>query len=119
MTRRNSHTVIDPLGGAARSGEVLRQPNERDESARDAARSSELAPVQRAQMERARRDAEGPTRDTDRRSMPSADAGSGQPQDPSLLDDVLRPGGRDAENHETAAHDPGAPPVRPDGSRPG
>jgi hypothetical protein len=51
--------------------------------------------------------------------MPSADAGCGQPQDPSLLDDVLRPGGRDAENHETAVHDPGSPPVRPDGSRPG
>jgi hypothetical protein len=119
MTRRKPHTVIDPLGRSARSAEALRQPHDRDESVRNAARSSELAPIQRVQMERARRDAEGPTRDTDCRSMPSADAGCGQPQDASLLDDVLRPGGRDAENRETATHDPGEPPVRPDGSRPG
>jgi hypothetical protein len=119
MNRRSTRKVIDPLGGAARTDEALRPPHQRDESSSDAARSSELAAVQRAQMERARQDADGPNRDTDCRSMPSADAGCGQPQDPSLLDDVLRPGGRDAENHETAVHDPGSPPVRPDGSRPG
>jgi hypothetical protein len=122
MPRRATTTIIEPLGGRAPRGDDLRQPNDRDESSTDADRAGELAPVQREQMERARRDAEGPRRDTYCRSMPSASSDCAQPDDPALLDDVLapdEPAARDAENREGAQHDPGAPSVRPDGTRPG
>jgi hypothetical protein len=118
MTRRATTTDVQPLGGAERTSEPLRQPNDRDESSTDAGRRGETAPVQHAQMERARRDAEGPTRDTDCHGVPQANGGCAQPRDPSLLDDVLAPGdprATDAENRRTAQHDPG-PTVRPDGT---
>ncbi len=122
MPRRATTTITEPLGGRTPRGEDLRQPNDRDESSTDADRVDELAPVQREQMERARRDAEGPRRDTDCRSMPSASPACAQPDDPAFLDDVLapdEPAARDSENREGAKHDPGAPPVRPDGTRAG
>ncbi|HYF57585.1 MAG TPA: hypothetical protein VEA81_01365 [Burkholderiaceae bacterium] len=119
MNRRATTTIVDPKGGdAERTGEALRQPNDRDESSTDADRPGEVADVQRAQMERARRDAESPQVNTDCHSTPSGEGGCSQPRDPSLLDDVLAPGdptARDAENRRTAQHDPGAPSVRPDG----
>ncbi len=118
MPRRATTTIVEPLGGRAPRGGDLRQPNDRDESSTDADRPDELAPVQRDQMERARRDAEGPRRDTECRSIPSGAPDCAQPDDPALLDDVLvrdRAAARDAENREGVKHDPGAPPVRPDG----
>ena len=118
--RRATTTIIEPLGGRAPRGDDLRQPNDRDESSTDAARVDELAPAQREQMARAGRDADGPRRDTDCRSMPSGAPGCAQPDDPALLDDVLAPdapAALDAENTLGARHDPGEPPVAPDGSR--
>jgi hypothetical protein len=112
-------TSVEPLGGRAPRGDDLRQPNDRDESSTGAARNSQVAPVQHEQMERARRDAEGPGRDTECRSMPNGTTDCAQPADPAPLDDMLAPGGRDAENRERATHDPGARPMRPDGTAAG
>jgi hypothetical protein len=116
---RATETLVEPLGGAERARGGLRQPNDRDESSTDADRPGELAPVQREQMERARRDAQSERTDTDCRGVPDASGACAQPRDPSLLDDVLAPGdprASDAENRVGAQHDPGAPPVRPDGT---
>lgn len=120
MTRRSTRTLIETLGAPSARSEDLRQPDDRDESSSDAARAESLAPVQRDQMTRAQRDAEGPGQDTDCRRVPSGSEACTPPGDPGLLDDVLRPddpGARDAENRRTAQHDPGAPPVSPDGGR--
>ena len=119
MSRRTTQTVIEPLGGAERTSGGLRQPNDRDESSTDADRPGEIAPVQKAQMETARRDAESPAQDTDCHNVPSEAGGCAQPRDPALLDDVLAPGdprASDAENRRGEQHDPGKPAVRPDGS---
>jgi hypothetical protein len=116
MPRTSTTTNLDSPDGRVPQGDDLRQPNERDASSTDAARADGLAPVQRDQMERARRDVEGPGRDTDCRSMPNGSTDCAQPDDPALLDDVLVPGARDAENREGARHDPGSPAVRPDGA---
>lgn len=116
MPRRPTRATVDPQGGVPPRGEPLRQPNDRDESSTDGDCAGELAPVQHEQMRRAGRDADGPGEDTDCRSIPAAAGGCAQPRDPSLLDDVLVPGGRDSENRRGASHDPGAPPVGPDGA---
>ena len=86
MSRRPTRTIPHPLGPEARS-EPLRQPNDRDESSTDADRIEETAPVQREQMERARRDVESDRRDTDCRSMPQGTSpASGRPSGSSAKD---------------------------------
>lgn len=116
MSRRPTRTIFEPLGGSAPLGDDLRTPADRDESSTDADRSDELAPAQREQMERARRDAQGPGVDTDCRGTPGSSDACAQPRDPALLDNVLAPTGRDAENRRGAQHDPGRPAMRPDGT---
>lgn len=111
-----TRTRIERQGGRSDDGGALRQPNDRDESATDAARVDELAPVQREQMRRAARDERSPARDTDCRSTPSASPDCAQPRDPDLFDDVLAPDdpqARDAENRRGATHDPGEPATGP------
>jgi len=119
MTRCATTTIADPLGGAEPAPQDLRQPNDRDESSKDAQRIEELAPVQREQMERARRDLESDRRDTDCRSVPQQpDGACAQLDDPTMLDTGLAPGdprASEAENLQTDQHDPGRPPVGPDG----
>jgi hypothetical protein len=122
MTRRTAtQTIVQPLGGAERTSERLRQPNDRDESADDTASVDELAPAQRDHMERARRDVASGRRDTDCRSVPQAQGSPcAQPDDAGLVDDVIAPRdptARDAENRRTAQHDPGSDAPAPDGSR--
>ncbi len=118
MSRRATTPVVEPLGGRAPRGDDLRQPNERDASSNDGDRMEALAPVQRDQMERARRDAEGPRRDTDCRSVPSASPECVQPA-PPVPSDAMRARDRDTTpdtaRRTGATHDPGAPPVSPDG----
>jgi len=116
MNRRATRTLVERTGGADRRGDDPSQPNDRDESSRDAAPLESLAPVQREQMERAHRDAEGPTVDTDCHGVRAGPDGCRQPSDPTMLDDVLVPGGRDAENTRTASHDPGPTSTGPDGT---
>jgi hypothetical protein len=121
MSRSATTTVIGPLGDAELGGQDLRQPNDRDEASTDAGRIEELAPVQRDQMERARRDAESGQRDTDCRSMPQpADGVCVQPDDPTLLDTGLAPQdprASEAGNRRTDRHDPGSAPFGPGGER--
>lgn len=118
MPRRATTTLVEPLGGPAPRGDDLRQPNDRDESSGDAARIDALAPVQREQMERARRDAEGSHRDTDCRSVPSGSPECVQPADPAPTG-ATRSRDRTAVRHASrrpgATHDPGAPSRAPDG----
>jgi len=119
MSRRTTTTLIEPLAGAEPGAQDLPQPNDRDESSGNAARIETLAPVQREQMERARRDSESGRRDTDCRSMPQQPGGvCAQPDDPTWLDTGLAPGDPDAseaENQRTDQYDPGAPAVGPGG----
>jgi hypothetical protein len=118
MPRRAPTPLVETPGRRAPPGSELRQPNERDESSSDAARSEALAPVQREQMEAARLDAEGPGRDTDCRSVPSRSPECVQPADPRPPDAAqarARATARDAAHRAGATHDPGALPVAPDG----
>jgi hypothetical protein len=119
--RATTSAVGRPGADVRPSGGRLRQPHERDESADDAARIDGLAPSQRDQMARARRDAEGGGRNTDCRAVPQAeDSPCARPADPSIPDDVLAPDdphARNAENRLAAQHDPGPPAASaPDGS---
>jgi hypothetical protein len=121
MTRRSTTTtIVQPLGGAERTGQALKQPNDRDESAGDAAKSDTLAPAQHDHMERARRAVESGHEDTDCRSMPQAPGSAcSQPEHSGIEDDVLAPddrGARNSENRQTAQHDPGKPAAGPTGT---
>jgi hypothetical protein len=122
MNRRSTTTtIVQPLGGAEPSSEALRQPDDRDESAGDAANFDALPPSQRAQMERARRDVQSAREDTDCRSMPQGeDSVCAQPVGTGIEDDVLAPDdpyARNSENRRTATHDPGKPSPGPAGVR--
>lgn len=124
MNRRSTTTIVQPPSADAPRDDVLPQPNDRDESSTDAARKTELAPEQHAQMAQAARDLASGQQDTDCRASPRA-AGSACPPSPQARPGVAGDHGaegspdfdaRDTENRQTARHDPGRPGSAPDGT---